>query len=97
MIETGSITGASNQNEVAKIELALGLIRRQLHLIGDYFKSIPGQLKEVQHLKNLVEEDLPITAPKLIHKLELLDMETNSIMEVMTTVIVCLSLIISNA
>jgi hypothetical protein len=97
IVETITSTGANHQNKVAKIKLALGLIRRQLHLIGDSFQSILWQLKEVQYLKNLGEVDLPITAPELIHKLELLEMETNPIMETNSTVIVCLSLIINNA
>jgi len=54
------------------------------------------QWKEVQHLKNLGEVDIPITSPELIKKLELLEMETYSIMEAMATAVVRLSLIISS-
>jgi len=63
MIETGS-TGADTG---VGIKLALALIRRQMHLIGESFQSVLWQLKEVQHLQSLGEVDLPVTAPELIN------------------------------
>ena len=96
MVVTVTGIGSNDNEDVAKVEHALHLIRRQMHLIGDSLQSVLWQWKEVQHLKNLGEVDVPITSPELIKKLELLEMETNSIMEVMTTVVVHLSLMISS-
>ena len=86
---TGADTGVG-------VKLALALIRRQMHLIGESFQSVLWQLKEVQHLQSLGEVDLPITAPELIRKLELLAMETIGISEAMETVEVHLSFILPN-
>ncbi len=93
VVETGSSTGA---NTGVGVKLALALIRRQMHLIGESFQSVLWQLKEVQHLQSLGEVDLPVTAPELIRKLELLAMETIGISEAMETVEVHLSFILPN-
>jgi hypothetical protein len=96
MVVTVTGIGSNDNEDVAKVEHALHLIRRQMHLIGDSLQSVLWQWKEVQHLKNLGEVDIPITSPELIKKLELLEMETYSIMEAMATAVVRLSLIISS-
>ncbi len=96
MVVTVTGIGTNDNEDVAKVEHALHLIRRQMHLIGDSLQSVLWQWKEVQHLKNLGEVDIPITSPELIKKLELLEMETYSIMEAMATAVVRLSLIISS-
>jgi hypothetical protein len=85
VVETGSSTGADTG---VGVKLALALIRRQMHLIGESFQSVLWQLKEVQHLQSLGEVDLPITAPELIRKI--------GISEAMETVEVHLSFILPN-
>ncbi len=85
VVETDSSTGADTG---IGVKLALALIRRQMHLIGESFQSVLWQLKEVQHLQSLGEVDLPITAPELIRKI--------GISEAMETVEVHLSFILPN-